>query len=95
MRTQSWTVHTMYFDVILLYFVIGMILYIAMVSFNKKTMIFITSTMLTVSVIFMTRKLIYGEPVIQRLSFDTFIFVTTFFWLLLNAKIYLEVGSQE
>jgi hypothetical protein len=41
-------------------------------------MIFITSTMLTVSVIFMTRKLIYGEPVIQRLSFDTFIFVTTF-----------------
>lgn len=79
MRAQSWTVHTMYFDVILIYFVIGMICYIAIVNLDKKTMLFITSTMISISFIFLVRKVVNGEPIIKRLSIDTFVFVTTFF----------------
>ncbi|MGG8022804.1 acyltransferase family protein [Klebsiella aerogenes] len=79
MRTPEWTVQTMYFDKILLYFVIGMLCYILITKVNHKTMRIITYSLLSVSAIFLVRKLTYHEPIITRLSFETFVFVTTFF----------------
>nr|WP_234276170.1 acyltransferase [Klebsiella aerogenes] len=86
MRTPEWPVQTMYLDKILLYFVIGMLCYILIAKTNRKTMRVITYSLLSVSAIFLVRKITYHEPLITRLSFETFVFVTTFFLSIIQCE---------
>ncbi|ATM74535.1 hypothetical protein CRN79_01150 [Serratia fonticola] len=86
MRTDDWPVATMYFDKIMLYFVIGMFSYIMMMKCRRMTLRVFTLVLTALSVVFIFRKISYGEPIIERLSFETFTFVVTFFFIVVQCE---------
>ncbi|WP_447887716.1 acyltransferase family protein [Serratia fonticola] len=86
LRADSWPVWTMYFDRIMLYFVIGMMCYIIMMMCSKTTLRAITATLVTVSIIFIARKIVLDEEIITRLSFETFTFVVTLFFVVVQCE---------
>lgn len=86
MRTDNWPVATMYFDRIMLYFVIGMFSYIIMMTCSKGTLKAITLTLIATSAVFISRKIFNNEIIIERLSFETFTFVVTFFFIIVQCE---------
>lgn len=87
-RQPDWPIQTFYFDRILLYFVLGMLSYIAIVKLTSVGMRNIAIILVVASLFFIAKKIIYGEQIIERLSLATYIFVLTFFFIIINCERY-------